>query len=982
MRSKFTWIATLVMALMINFSFAQEKTVTGTVSDATGPLPGATVINKSTKAGTQTDLDGKYSIKAKQGEALEFSFVGMTNTTVVVGASNTISTVLKADNVLEEVVVTGYGGGVKRSNLTGSVSVVTSDVIENKPIASFDQILQGSAPGLYVAAGSGQPGDAAKVRIRGTHSINGGSDPLYIMDGVPILAADFAALNPNDFESVSVLKDAASTSIYGSRGSSGVILITTKKGKFNSKTSFKYSTQYGITERGKSRLEMMSGTQKMIYQNYVQPGRYTAADIEYSKTHSTDWLDLFFRTGITKTHDLSVSGGDDKTRFFSGLSYYEQDGILIRSDLKRFTYRFNIEHKISERARFGSNMSIGYAKSNYIDQEGAAFLNNPMIAAVMADPNVPAYNPDGTFNSGPTSDYGTNLVGGTNLEAMHKNINRNADLKIVGNVFAEVELFKNITAKTDMGIDYVNSRSESGWDPNSFMGQSALGGQGYYGQGNSFAAQINVTNSLRYHTVFGEKHDFSVAAFTEYYKLHSKSGSFTGYGINDKMFGYPGAITNSADFLPEVGGSDVERGLFSYFGTANYTYDDRFSFDATIRRDASSRFSEENKWGTFWAVGGSWNIIREKFMQNVDWADELKLRLSYGTTGNQSGIGDFQDQGTWNGTSYGGVSGIAPATLGNPQLKWESANKFNAGVDFSFFKSWVSGSVDVYHELTSDLFLEQKLDPSSGFGGIDVNAGEMTNKGIDVALKAYIIKSKDFSWNVNGNFNYNKNEITSLGQVSEFEQGTSIVRVGLPIGTHYVVGWAGVNPANGAPMYLDANGHVTGVYSEANSFANYGSSEPKYTGGFGTEINYKGFSINALFTFAADYYLYNNSRFFFENSDSSWWQYNQSQDMLNIWRNPGDVTNVQGAKFAVEQSSKFVEDASFLRLRNVTASYTFPSDVIDKSNFFTGLRIYAQAQNLYTWTNFKGFDPESDSNLSLLDYPTPKTITVGFDFKF
>lgn len=985
MRSKFTWIVTLLMALMINISFAQERTVTGTVSDATGPLPGVTVMNKSTSGATQTDLDGKYSIKAKQGEVLEFSFVGMQTASAPVGATNLLNFKLQpSTEALDEVVVTGYGGGVKRSNLTGSVSVVSAETIENKPIASFDQILQGSAPGLYVAAGSGQPGDAAKVRIRGTHSINGGSDPLYIMDGVPILAGDFAALNPNDFESVSVLKDAASTSIYGSRGSSGVILITTKKGKFNSKTSFKYSTQYGISERGKSRLEMMNAQQKMTYMNYNHPGMYSDADLAYAKNHSTNWLDVFFRTGITKTQDLSVSGGDDKTRFYSGLSYYDQEGILLRSALQRFTYRFNLEHKASERARFGTNMSIGYAKSSYISSEGGAFTNNAMLAAVEANPIVSPYKADGTYNTGTINYRGESLIGGNNLEHLMRNINRGTDLKIVGNAFAEVEIFKNITAKTDLGIDYVDSRTEGSTSPETYFGTQTTGQTGSYGQGNSFVAQINATNSLRYHKLFGEKHDFSVALFTEYFKLHSKSFNFTGYGINQKVFGYPTSVNINSDFIPVISSNDIERGLFSYFGTANYTYDDRFSVDATFRRDASSRFSDNNKWGTFWAVGGSWNIKNESFLENVDWTDELKLRVSYGTTGNQSGIGDFQQQGTWGtGYNYGTTTGVAPETLGNSDLVWESANKFNIGADFSFFKSWISGSVDYYNELTSDLFISQSLSATSGFGSIDANAGKMTNKGVDVALKVYIVKNKDFSWNINGNFNYNKNKITSLGQVDEYESGTSIVRVGLPLGTHYFVGFAGVDPANGQPLYLDANGDVTTTFNEgANSLAIFGSSEPKYTGGFGTDFNYKGFGLSALFTFAADYYLYNNSRYFFENSNSSWDQYNQSQEMLNIWRNPGDITNVQSANYNVEASSKFIENASFTRLRNVTASYTFPSDVISRSNFFTSLRIYLQAQNLYTWTNFRGYDPESDRNLQLNDYPTPRTITVGFDFKF
>lgn len=958
---------------MMNFSFAQEKTVTGTVSDASGPLPGVTVVVKNTTQSTQTDMDGKYSIKAKQGDVLEFSFLGMETSSVAVGASNTINFAMKSGvQVFDEVVITGYNSGVKRSNIAGSVSVVSAEQIENKPIASFDQILQGSAPGLYVTAGSGQPGASAKVRIRGTHSINGSNEPLYIVDGMPILGGEFATINPNDFESVSVLKDAAATSIYGSRGSNGVILVTTKKGKFDSPTVFKYSTQYGVSEVGEARFDMMNAREKMTFENYLDPGKWSDSDI--ANAVNTDWSDLFFRTGVTKTHDFSVSGGSEKTRFFTGLSYYDQEGISIRSNLKRFTYRLNFDHKASDRVRIGSNMMIGYSKSNLIDSENSITLQNPFAAVYLALPYETPYDSEGNFATGP------GRVGANALENVYKNTQTSDDLKIIGNVYGEAELVKNLTGRVDLGIDYLQRRAVRGVDPNTNAGENSNGQQGSYTEANSFVAQINFTTSLRYQNTFAEKHDVSVAAFTEYYKYHGKSGTMTGYGIDPKLVGFPAGVTESV-FLPAIGGSDTRRGLFSYFANGRYTYDSKYSIEATVRRDASSRFADDNKWATFWAVGASWNILGESFMDGVESVEELKLRASYGTTGNQNGIGDFQQQGTWSPTNYGGVSGVAPGTLGNSALVWESSNKFNVAVDFGLFDNWLSGTIEYYKESIEDLFIEQTLSATSGFPSLDANAGKMENTGIDIALKAYLVKNQDFQWSVNGNFNYNKNEITDLGQVTEYELGTSIIREGLPYGSHYMVGWAGVNPANGQPLYYDADGNVTTVYNAAvNSTANWGSTEPKYTGGFGTEVAYKGFQLSALFTFAADYYRFNNQTYFQENPNFN--QYNLSTNMLNIWRNPGDVTNIQSADYQREFSSKDIEDASYTRLRNITLSYNFSKDALERTKFFTDLRVYVQAQNLYTWTNFTGFDPEDDNNIAQYEYPTPRTITLGFDFKF
>lgn len=977
MKLKLTWLMTLFMAFVMQFSYAQEKTVTGTVTSAADglPLPGVNVIVKGTTRGVQTDFDGNYSIKANQGETLTFSFVSMKSADIKIGASSTINLSMQEDIAsLDEVVVVAYGTE-KKSSVISSVSVVGSEKLEQVPIASFDQMLKGQSPGLHVISGSGQPGSAAKVRIRGTHSINGGSTPLYVLDGVPITAGDFATLNANDFDSVSVLKDAAATSIYGTRGSSGVILITTKKGK-DGKTRIKYSTQYGVSEIGQERFEMMSGREKMIFDNWQNPGTHTEADI--ANAIDTDWSQYFLRQGKTKTHDFSVSGGDARTQFFTSVSYYDQEGIGLRSSLKRFTARLNVDHQASKKFKVGTNMTIGYSKSNFTSSEGAINLNNPFAAVYLASPNDAPFNPDGSYNTG------NGLVGGNALENLFENTSTEDDVKIVAGAYANLEFAKNLTASVRVGVDYINRTFESGTGPNTYLGQNGgiIGNLGSYSFTNQFQANINSTTSVTYQNIFNEIHNVEVTGFVEYFKAHTGSGGYTGYGINPKLVGYatgitPGTVTNG--FIPDVTGSVSEQGLFSVFARAKYNFDEKYFFEGTIRRDASSRFSDANKWGTFYAVAGGWAIHKEDFL-TASWIDNLKLRASYGVTGNQQGIALFQDQGTYGTTSYNGIAGIVASAIGNNQLQWEESAKLNIGVDYGLLKGRISGSVDYYTENVSNLFIDQQLSLTSGFGSISANVGKMENKGFDGIINGVVLQNDDFSWSLNFNFNYNKNEITDLGQEEDYELGTSIISEGLAFGSHYIVGWAGVNPANGEPLYLDADGNVTNVYSEGNSTANWGSSEPILTGGFGTQVNYKGFSLSAAFTFADDFYRFNNQSFFQENANFS--QYNLSTAMLSVWRNPGDITDIQGFAYNREFSSKDIEDASYTRLSNVTLAYTVPAQYLEKVNFIDGIRIYAQGTNLYTWTNFSGFDPEDDNNLASYEYPTPRTITFGVDLNF
>ncbi|WMI69637.1 TonB-dependent receptor [Mangrovimonas sp. YM274] len=984
MKLKLTWLMTLFMALVMQFSYAQEKTVTGTViSEADGlPLPGVNVIVKGTTRGVQTDFDGNYTITASTGETLVFSFVSMKTVEMKVGSSSSINVSMQEDvAALEEVVVVGYSSR-DETKVSGAVSVVKAEAIEQVPIASFDQILQGQAPGVQVSAGSGQPGRSARVRIRGNGSINGSNTPLYIVDGIQVGAGDFAALNPNDFENISVLKDASATAQYGSRGANGVIVVTTKKGAFGEKTEFKYRTQYGISKVGNSRFSMMNSQELLNFQRLIGSGLgadKTDAEIAELAQVDTNWEDYFFRTAQTVSHEISMTGGSEKSRYYSSLSYFDQEGISVRSDFKRFTFRNNFESRPNDKTKIGFNSLVAYSIDHGVDSEASVTLQNPYAAVYLASPYDAPYNADGTFATG------NGRVGANALENLYDNGREGKQIRFTGSVYAERELFKNISARTDLGVDFTQDNAFRYADPSTHYGSTTTpGNAGFYTESNNYFANITSTTRLVYDNVFADKHSLTAGVYMEYVKTHSRSSGFTGYGINPTLPGVPAGISEGTpdnELIPTVSGSVLERGLFSYFGLVNYDFDGRFGIDASIRRDASSKFADENKWATFYSVAGRWNISNEEFLAGNKTINNLKLRASYGTSGNQDAVADYSESTAYGQTSYNGNTGIAFGRIGNPELKWEVSNQFNVGLDYDLFNYRLSGSVEYYNNKTTDLFVTYNLSQASaGVGSIQANAGSMRNAGFDVSLTGVLVRTDDFQFELNGNFNYNENEILDLGQVNEFEQGTSIIREGLPLGSHYIVGWAGVNPANGQPLYYDLDGNVTNVYSETNSVAKYGSFNPVWTGGFGARVTYKAFELSTLFTFAADYYRFNNQTFFQENPNFA--QYNLSTAMLDMWQQPGDITEIQSSDFNREFSSKDIEDASFTKWRNLTIAYNLPQRYIDSIGYISGLRLYAQGQNLYTWTEFTGFDPEDDNNIAQYEYPTPRTFTIGLDVKF
>lgn len=982
MKTKLKGILTLFLALVVQVAIAQ--TVTGKVTDGTGePVLGATVLVKGSSNATTTDFDGNYSINAASSDTLVYSFAGYSPQEILVGGQRVVNVVMEES--LDAVIITAFGTTTK-PKLQSAISTVDAEDIRNVPFASFEQILQGRAPGLLINAGSGQPGTAAKVRIRGTVSINGSNDPLYIIDGIQMDADSFATLNPNDFENVSVLKDAQATALYGSRGAAGVIVVTTNQGRLNAPTRFTYSSQFGFSEVGEQQIQMMNASEYLQFGRILGNNNLTDAQIATeAAANGFDWSSPFYRTGTTLNQNMSMSGGSEKTAFFASVGYFEQEGIIKTSGLQRITTRLNLTNQATKKLKIGLNTSLGFSKRNFVPAEGAVNLRNPAAYAYLGNPLRSLRGANGELLTG----VGNN--GANYYELLTTGVQRQDEVKLQINGNLAYQFNDNWVFDYRLGADFEDDLSAQGSAPDSFIGGTETPGQaGFYREQTRRDLFLTSTATIGYNKTFNEKHTFTGLLGQEFIQNHFRGNGFTGYGLEPGLFGFPDAITAGTpanELIPEIrSGDNVRTGMFSLFGRATYDYDNKYGAEFSLRQDRSSRFARENNSAVFFAVSGRWNINREDFMDDVDWVNNLKLRASYGTAGNER-IGQNQFLQTLaTGTNYAGTRPLFQGGIANPNISWETTAQFNVGLDFDLFDARLGGSLDYYNKLTEDLFIPFTIPSYFGDTSVNVNGGTLVNEGVELGLTYDVIRPKSnnpdgFSLTVNANMAYNRNEITDLGtQVTQFEQGTSIVRVGEAIGSHYTVEWAGVNPSNGEPLYRDLDGNVTNVYSAANNKTGFGQSEPIYQGGFGFDAGYKGFSLSTLWTFAQEFSRFNNQTFFVENPNFV--AFNQSNEMLNIWQNPGDITDVQGAAFQREFSSKDIEDASFLRLRNVTLAYNFNQNVLDKVGFVKGVRIYAQGVNLLTFTEWTGFDPEDNNNIASFEFPTPRQYTFGVDINF
>lgn len=1032
MRSKFKWIFTLLLAFSMQFSFAQEKTVTGVVSDEKGTLPGANVVVKGTAKGVQTDMDGNYAIKVKQGDVLVFSFVGMKEVQKTVGASNTISVTLVPDNLLTEVFVDGYRSTNKRTS-SAAQSTISSKVIENRPNVTFIQSLQAQVPGLNISSSSGSPG-TAKVQslIRGISSLNGSNDPLIVIDGVPSNQTVFRSINPNDIESATVLKDAAATAIYGNRASAGVIVVKTKGGSYDSKLTFKYSGSTGFTTLQDHDYNVTNTREILTLERTafeiglngsglgatggVGGGPMTDAEIN-AYPIDVKWKDYFFQTGITTNHDISMTGGNANMTNFTSLGYFDQEGIVPTTDFKRFTLRSNFTGKSSNgKFTYGTNIFGSYSKRNQLDQEtrtdiNANVLQNPLQGLLSSlpylDPNV-YQNGQQLFN-----DFGAPSFQITPYMLLDYltpgTIPRIYDeTKLLINFNGNYKLGKYWSVGTRAGVDYASENLNFARAPHSYLAIVATPAGAEFGgietQSNNRDFTFNLVNNVNFKKIFGEKHTIEANAFIEYVKGHRKFFSYTQTGLDPRTWslgagtGYVPFNTATPTFYrPTVAALKRDAGLFSYFGTFDYDYDSRFGVAATVRRDASYKFVDENRWGTFYSASARWNMDREAFLQNTIFK-ELKLRASYGTTGNQNipanafganafylGSNLVRDTNS-SQVGYANSASLGPAVIANSDIMWETTTQINFGLDFNINNRF-SGSLDVYKKNTKDLFDDITTSSVTSIQTIDGNNGEIQNKGIEVLLKYDVFKKGDFKLDLFANGSYNKATYKNTlvpGNADE-PNGNVIRYVDGLINEYYVVPVYGINPANGNLLFVAADGSITETISDDDRQKSGKSNIPTYVGGFGFNASYKGFFLNTQFSFVADVY-----RFDFDLTNLSdptqIGTFPVTNDLLDAWSptNPSQTVPSLTATNLVDGdtfSDRWVRDASYLRLKVLTVGYNVPAKFLDKTAI-KSVRFYSLLENYLTWTKWRGFDAETVGASNQGGYPAPKTVSFGVDFQF
>jgi TonB-linked SusC/RagA family outer membrane protein len=985
----------LTLLLSASLSVHAQTPVKGRIvnkKDGT-PLAGATIQVKGTKVSAVADANGEYNLIVPPGASqLTITYSGYQRMEIPVGQAANIA-LSPDDAAMTEVVVTGYKTGQKKS-FAGSAGTIKGDAIAEMPIASFDQALQGRTPGLLLRATSGQPGNSGSAIIRGRGSIQGSTEPIYIVDGIQIAAADFAQINPNDIENVSVLKDAVATSLYGSRGGNGVIVVSTKKGR-SGKPAFEIDAYTGWSRFPDfNDMRLMTTAEKVDYElrrGGTTMETYSPRQLDSIRGINTNWLDELTQTGRTYSLNGSASGGSEKTRYFASVNYFKQEGSVRNTGFDRVTGRLNLSQDAGN-FTFGINTTGTVSQYSNTSEQNTG-IGTPLNAGIWANPYEQPFVP-GSYNA-----LGNFVAGGSNLTRpriaesfqpipttdLFWNNNASNDLRIVasGNAEYRMPFLKGLSARIVYGIDYrqfnttafVDRRTYSGgFNPRPTSGTFANFRTSSFARDFVKSQRVTNTNSLNYANSFGD-HTIDAGFYYETVDFKRENSGRTVFLLESPFQNEAGATIN-ADLLPRIRTGGAEAALQSYFGIVNYGFRNRYFINANIRRDGSSRFGPNKRWATFGGVGAAWIISDENFMAGSrDFLSNLKFKISYGTVGNQDGIGEYDWQGVVANRLYNSALGTTVSTPANLDLQWESRQKFNTGFEFGFFNNRLNGGIEYYNEKTENLFLPNELSRTTGFNTLTTNIGSVRNSGIEISLNYDIIRNKDMRLTINGNFTYNKNEILSLTTRDTIVSGIVARIVGKPINSIFLVEYAGVNPDNGNAQYRTLDGKLTETYNQ-NDRKIVGNSDPQYFGGFGFDFNVKGFFINTQFTYMGGLSIYNNERNNVENPD--YYYDNMNADLLNEWQKPGDITNIPRPDNPyVSGTTRFVENNSFVRLRQLNLGYNVPANIVSK----IGLRsfmIYGGGTNLLTWTKFRGFDPEfPGSSQTGAQYPALRTVQVG-----
>ncbi len=956
--------------------FAQDKvTVSGTVFSAEDgqPLPGAAVLADELNA-VITDIDGKFSISVDAGATLTASCLGYSDRTFTVPTEDAVWNVgLESEtHTIDDVVVIAYGVR-KKGTIAGSVSTVKSEKLADVPAASFDQALQGQTPGLTVLSSSGEPSTAATFQIRGINSINSGTSPLFILDGLPVSSSDFNAINPADIESVSVLKDASSTSIYGARAANGVVVITTKRGSLG-KAKVTARAQVGFSSLARNNWNMMNTAERIAYEKEV--GLTDGKDYAALSQIDYNWLEEVFRNdALLQNYDVSVDGSTDKVRYYVSGNFYDQQGISLDSHFRRYNVRANVEAQAKSWLKIGTNVLLTHEDIN-ISEQGAPSTVTPISASRFMLPYWSPYKADGkTYAS--VSDGTWKGTDQNPLEWMENNPASNDKNKIIGSLFLEFTPIEGLTIRSQGGVDYSGiysmASSMPSYVPNNGMGSAT--------KSYSEAYNLTITNTVNYHFALEHVHDFN-------FLVGQEAVDYTSDGFSIATSG------QQHDELTNIASGTVARSwvdntssysYLSFFGRGEYNYGGRYYADFSVRADASSRFGKSGRWAAFWSLGFMWDLRNEKFMRGVaPWLTMAQVAVSTGTSGNSS-IPNYDHLDlVGGGSDYLGNSGISPVSQGNENLEWEKLWTTNLAFHLGFIGR-IGLDIELYNKYNYNMLMAVPQSyANGGFSARWDNVGAMLNRGVEFNIGADIIRTRDFVWNVAANASYNHNEITELyNGVQEYvmsETGTKLV-VGHPFGEFFMNRYAGVNPANGEQRWLDKDGNVTDEYNDSDKVMTGCSYIAPWQGGFSTALSWKGLTLSAQFSWVADRWVINNDRYYEENSlfDS----YNQSRRMLyDRWKKPGDVTDIPKYGETPQLDTRYLEDASFLRLKNLSIAYSFPEKLLSTTKVFNAVKIYAQAQNLLTFTGFTGLDPENVANVYRAQYPMSKQFTFGVELTF
>jgi TonB-linked SusC/RagA family outer membrane protein len=1001
----------LAFASLLQVSLAQTVKVQGTVQDSQGKgIPNVTITIRGQRGGTTSDKEGNFSLNVNSLQStLLFSSIGYNNAEEALnGKSSIVVTLANSESNLGEVVVVGYGTQRKK-DLTGSISNVSASQIKNLSLTSPEQALQGRVAGVNVISSSGTPGSSVNINVRGVGTISGNSQPLYVIDGIPIATGSFSQLgvgnqvlnsladvNPNDIESIDILKDASATAIYGSRGANGVVLITTKRGK-NQKTRVNYSGYAGNQTVWK-KIQPLSGRdfqdilQESLFNRYgslygnQEPSFYFGPDIHDNSYVNTNWQDQIFRTAPMNSHDISVQGGNDKTKFYAGGNYFDQEGTILGSRFQRYNFRVNLDNNVSEKFKISSGISISNSIQNRIQNDNNIY--GVLSTAILLASDVPVYNPDGTYGKDPTSSTENPLL------AAKENFNKVNNGRMLANLSGEYQFSKAFSFKVNLGADYV-SLNEARFYPS--ISNAGAGVKGQATEAYNKSLNLINENILTFKKDIG-KHSINAIGVASYQTQNFESI----YALAENFPGNSIRRLSAGSVKKEATTSGSSFGIIGYVSRLNYSYDGKYIASVSVRRDGSSNLGSTTKWGTFPAISAAWRISDENFMSNIKFISNLKLRGSRGYSGSNSG-GLFASLPLVSpGANYLTSAGLAPSQLGNPNLGWETSIQTDGALEIGLFNR-INITAEIYHRKTNNLLTSRQLVGNSGFLSVNDNIGAITNRGVELGLEGTVVNYKKFNWNTNFTITFQKNNVDTIYGGNPFGTGfMSWVQQGYPLSSFRGYRMQGIfqtladvaaardgsaaRPGDIKWKDVNSDGIINSLDQEI-----LGSALPKYFGSFTNTFTLGNFDLTAFFQFVGGNKILNYNRSFAEGMNSVFGQY---ATILNRWTPTNPSTTMPRAVYGDpannrRASDRWIEDGSFTRLKNLLLGYNFGQNAVKKMKI-NSLKLFLQAQNLFTWTKYQGFDPEvstftvtnTSQGTDFLTFPQPRIITFGINAGF